>query len=328
MFEDELSLENIAMWGPTSSGKSWLIRAFAKELDIYTKTDDKFDYVLSLDTSKVKVIAEPPSEITGNDDFLDHLYRFERRPKKGLDDAKYQVSSQSHLINIRDLPGAWSIGVAEDPDAFDEILLNYINSKYLIAVFDPTFGSSGGFSNPKEVVYDPGNKIEYANRRDYDKDTYSKLFNRFIDLLLDNTNSDSEIKQRFVAIALTKMDKIPQRRLPVEIISGKFGPKIRELLGKYLYKPGQDVSTQPLVVNVFNTSSAGYIRDRVPNIDPDDPSKILKDDKWHPDNAVAPFFWIFEMIERQRLARGQEKKWGLFGSPVDNYIPYPKRKIF
>jgi len=299
--------ENIALWGPPGSGKTWLIRAFSKELELYNQKDVDFDYVLIDEDTQTLVRADAPIQ-AGSKDFEDHLLRFTRKPKPGKKGPKYEVCNQSHLINIRDLPGGWTIDVINDPEKYDAALQGFLNSKYIVAVFDHSLKS--GESAPVEAEYNPG-KASSFDPSENSRDTYALWFTKFLELLSQN---DAQPSQRFVALTLSKIDKLTWRRAPEEILATKFGPNIRHLMNKYLYRQGVDISRLPVVLNVFSTTSAGYYGPHTPNIDED--GNIKKIDKWMPRNTAAPFFWIFETIERQRIARVSE-----------HYVGYPSINI-
>jgi GTPase SAR1 family protein len=314
MMPSDVTTENIALWGPPSSGKTYLIKAFTKELELYTEKDPDFDYLL-LDEAVNKLVDPAVPEPAPNAREEGYSYRFLRTPKKGKSGAKYEVTSQSHLLNIRDLPGGWTVGAGDDPESdpkYEEALQSFLYSQHIIAVFDPTYGSADGTA---ELGLTP---IPFAERSDYDRRTYAILFKKFVEQLLNNADTVGNIKQRFIALTVTKTDALSERKPPLEILSTKYGGEIRTFLKKYFVDSDSAHSTLPIVVSAFTTSSVGYYGGRTPNIDSS--GHIKKPDRWMPYNAAAPFFWIFENIERKRLSRAK----ATLHNPLSHYVPYPR----
>ena len=103
---DQAFRTSVALWGPTSSGKTWLLHAFGRTLyKSYRKPIDGLIYdfktITGYDFSK-------PSEVRGTEGMSSYLYLFERA-RTSFDDYKQTVSSYKHEIVIFDHKGSNTI---------------------------------------------------------------------------------------------------------------------------------------------------------------------------------------------------------------------------
>ncbi len=121
-------------------------------------------------------------------------------------------------------------------------------------------------------------------------------------------------KRRNLAVCMTKSDQTMNLKgNPWDILQHRYSLELRNHL---------EINRQWHNIEVFNTSAAGFIKR---NGRPDANfinGKLLNPDRWRPVNTAAPFFWIFEQIERAGLPSKS-----MFGrDPQKDYIGYPNRR--
>ena len=121
--------------------------------------------------------------------------------------------------------------------------------------------------------------------------------------------------RRNLAVCLTKSDQLNDRGDPWPILQRRYGSLVRREF---------EVRSQRHNIQIFVTSAAGFIK-QDGRVMPNSQNGALRDPaRWNPVNTAAPFFWLFEQIERARLP-----KKSMFGSdPQDIYMPYPKPRDF
>ncbi len=92
---------DITVWGPANSGKDWLFRGFAKELEEYTLRSKDFIFDL-VKTSKSnhnfnKVLAELPDNIHPAFIEEDYIYAFSRKINRSMN---LIIIKPAHLLTI------------------------------------------------------------------------------------------------------------------------------------------------------------------------------------------------------------------------------------
>jgi hypothetical protein len=284
---------NIALWGPTGSGKTWLIHALAKELSWYSDKDLEFSYSL-IDDSGIALWPTPPNSVDqGATQFPeDRLWTFERKGKK--DTPTHKISSHSHSIIVHDDRGQNLVDAALG--GVQSLAITTLqNSPNLILLLDPSTVKGIGVSSPTQVS------------TEYERHEYTQIIYNLINLLL------AQEGQRRIAVCLSKADLLNLILPEQELIKACFGPDLLRLF-----------NNQRLQVKFFRVSSVGFLKKstgkKVPNITNE--GNIGNPDQWEPFNVVSPFFWLFESIERQRLKQGD-----VFGDREKKYIPYPKPRV-
>jgi len=324
MFDEDqipVSRADIAIWGPTGSGKTWLISAFAKELEWYSEKDPNFKYEL-VDEDGVPIIPKPP-EPHPTSRPNDVELHFRRIPKvRGMAQI---ISSHAHRIIIHDDKGSNLVAASIDGKAAQEAYQKLINARYIIIVLDATFDlSAKSLKAPKTIVAEKATEDIYedlvdendgtlgiATRGDLSSAEYRQLVQNLFNMLAGNPpRPDANGKlSRHIAICLTKTDMSTLKDDPWQLLGRIFDQEMLSLVRLY---------AQTFPVKVFQTSSAGTYREigeKRPNFDVNT-GKIQIPQRWDPYNAAAPFFWIFETNERERL----EKKSG-----KEKYIGYTSR---
>lgn len=331
-------LQNIALWGPTGSGKDWLIRAFAKEIEKCNQVQHPiFEYRLSevfSDNDTRLVSANPPDNIGPTPSVNDFHYRFVRNPIR----QEYCRFEYTHNIVLHNDSGSNLVSSVIDPIQFGIAYQTVINARNLIILVAPPADSLS-----KRVEKSDENRMfEQKTRSALDEvfqadqdlnPTYQEAFpgaarkdwtasdyERYITLLLEELRKNPTTFRRNVAVCLTKSDQIGAlKRKPEEIFFNYFG-KLRNPFAAF---------SQMHNIKIFQTSSAGYFKRlneyglpiEVPNIDNN--GRLMNRDLWSPSGVAAPFFWIFQTIEREYFQENRNRGLrGLFNAGPD-YPPYP-----
>lgn len=315
---------NIAVWGPTQSGKDWLYKGFAQELEhFHSRFSDKFDFILQEKTGMgpfTPVIAEPPSNIVPTTYVEDYIHSFIRKPKPGYEDGKYTEGILTHYINFHNNRGADLVAAIMDRDRFEPTYLAITESKYLLILLDPLFDKSSKENlkpNENSTTSDDEGNEEYpeiALRPGISKEDYYKI----LTLLLKEL-TETKVPNRHIAICITKNDAIKiKSNNPWALLERVFGQRISRLFNSY---------RSTFNMEVFATSAAGYTKIRgvyQPNFSN---GKLLHESNWDPFNCAAPFFWMFQHREIENI-----KNTSNFLNRDHNlrkYIPYPPpRQLF
>jgi len=287
---------DIALWGITGSGKTWLIHALARELAWYTEKDPDFSYSLKDSEDQYIRSLQPPTAVTiaATQEGEDHLWIFERKAKENKNSRTHQVSSHAHQILIHDNPGRQLKKALEEyaPDNDTIISRTLKVSRNIIVLLDPftlTETRSSSLSESDTLL----------TKADYE---------RLISILVDvATSNNTSIR---LAVCVSKADQLKVQLPTEEFIRVKFGEGMMRAL-----------SAPRVTKNFFKVSSVGVLRSpdgrKQSNIDNN--KEGLKDEsRWNPINVAAPFFWLFEAIERERISVGD-----FLGDRKKYYIPYP-----
>lgn len=295
--------ENIALWGPTSAGKSWMIRALCKELAWYNQHDPEFNYRV-IDHNNQPISINPPTraDILPTDSAVDRIIHFHREGKKKT--PRHIISAQTHRINIHDNRGLNLVEALRSPGQDRIVDTTLEDSPYVIAVLDPTTflgkttHSASSSSTPSASL--PGALVTVPE--------YLDSVHALCHFLSSTSAGD---KNKYLAICINKADSFALKSPPWQLIRMLFGREMFDLLEGFRGR---------LKINAFATSSVGYYWDRgIQKANANALGEIVRPDQWKPCNVVAPFFWIFENKERDRLQR----RGGLLGQSLEDYIPYP-----
>ncbi|HMM99688.1 MAG TPA: response regulator [Anaerolineales bacterium] len=321
--KDSLRDTQIALWGPSGSGKDWLIRGFAKELEYFNKAYPDFSYEL-YDDDNSPIIPDPPS-ITSLGPTLqaeDFNLKFVRRPTTSQPDHAHLISAHTHNIAIHNFRGAYTIAAAIDQTAFEETYLSIMNSNYIMVLLDPTNISSkslqgGAQSDNSNHVselsdfVDDNELPEIAMKVGFTEDEYVQIIEYLFRTLEKNSS-----QKRYIAVCLTKMDKKAIRGNPWDLLRRLFGKNMYDLFQIYRRK---------FDIEVFSTSAVGFMKNRssgtLTRYSNEESGQIMEPYNWQPVNTAAPFFWIFENIEKERL----KSRSNLLNNYLKDYIEYPTR---
>lgn len=285
----------IAIWGPTQSGKDWLYKGFAKELEFHDQNSEDFHFILQerrIGDDQFKLTtATPPHDIRPTSYEEDYVVRFARKPKPGKNRDEVLLSSHFHDINFHNNRGANLVAsILEDTDNFEPTRLSLQRSKYLIIVLDPKFDKNT-IDNESLQDHDPDALDAYpeiALQPGLSKEKYYQMLSKLLDIL-SNTN----MPDRYLAICITKTDtlKITSHNT-WNLLERAFGQKIFKLLNSY---------RSVFKTEVFATSAAGYIRKKGETIPNFDKGRLIDAENWRPINCAAPFFWIYQNKEIERI---------------------------
>jgi hypothetical protein len=141
-----------------------------------------------------------------------------------------------------------------------------------------------------------------------------------IKLLLDYLlQAPGKPAERLVAVCLTKADLLAVPEIdPWQQVGALFGAESRSMLQTFKDHPG-------LKLEAFATSAAGFLTgsDKTPNYRDGD---ISDKNQWQPWNVEAPFFWILERLERQRMGINSNHwlmRWLFARARRKLYLGYP-----
>jgi len=279
---------SIALWGATGSGKTWLLNAFGKELSWYNENDPEFEYSLKdlddnylLFTEPLNVDVAPATEASE-----DHVWNFERRGRIKKSRA-HQISSHAHRILVHDNPGKVLVDVVKGDEDNEVVFSALQNSTNMILLLDPT--------NVK------GTPVA-SNSSELTKTDYERLLAMLVEVIL---RKNQKVR---IAVCLSKSDLVKIHLNTDEIIRVVFGDgSLRALNSPRVEK------------EFFRISSVGtYRKNGKRHSNLIDGQRVENPDHWNPINVTAPFFWLFEGVERQRIAKDD---W--LGDRKNIYIPYP-----
>lgn len=324
--------ESIALFGPTASGKDWLIRAFAREIEkVNQRRNNLFYYELmqvQRDGTLIPAIAYPPTGGIPTVNAEDYLYQFTRRAREN----RYECYQHTHNIVIHNDAGSYLVSSVLDNEQFMATYHTLLNARNLIIIVAPPQATSNrnqskpqvresndleellkSIDPPQESVYNdsfPAAAVRPWSSADYE---------RFINLLFHAlTNNDLNIGRRNIAVCLTKIDQTRIQRSDSEQVFYSMFPNLRIPI---------EMQRKNHNIEFFQTSSAGFINrsdemgriEQIPNIQG---SNLLDENSWNPFGTTGPFFWIFERLEREHFAR-HTGGWRPF-NPRPDYPPYPR----
>ena len=289
---------DIALWGPTSAGKSWMIRALSRELHWYNQRDPEFHYRVTGQGGQVYSWQPPTSvSVPATPDPVDRVIQFHREAKKQTN--QHRISSFLHTINLHDNAGLNLVQAMHSPGMDDIVETTLESSPHVIAVLDPTTiprqSIPGGSSSPTGSP--PGTLASVA--------AYQDSVNALCHFL-----TRTRAEKKFLAVCINKVDALGLKSPPNQLLRMLFHQAMDDILESY---------HAVITIKVFATSSVGYYTERgVQKSNITSVGEIERPNLWRP-CVAAPFFWIFEQKERERLG----KRKGFLGPSLDEYISYP-----
>ena len=321
----------IVLWGPSDSGKDWLFRAMIRELEYFNLHDHEFEYeifkVQPGSEDLIPVTPELPTATNPVPDVDDSSYTFRRLAL--LPDSAHQINTQTHNIVVHHHKGSDLIGCLDDRIQFEDTFQALINSQNILLVL--------GLPNETPQVETTMTPVFVSERTDNLEPIENDRFDKepVPDEIFESDSSRSLSWSRFeylqfmklfltalgktrrnLAVCLAKSDQLNLRGDPWQVLQRRFGDAFKRQL---------EVYNQNHNINVFNTSAAGFIK-KDGRVMPNFLAGSLREpNRWDPINTAAPFFWIFEQIERERLSNSSK----LFrNDKLKKYIPYPKPRPF
>ncbi|BBB48035.1 P-loop NTPase family protein [Pelolinea submarina] len=322
---DNKFYDRIALWGPSGSGKDWLVKAFAQELIFFNIEYPDFKFTLEDEDGDPVDPEKPDSDPSKNIETFNRT--FKRKPADRRPDKAHIIScSFKHDITIWNNAGADTIAWLVDPEVFESAYSAISGSGFIILLLDPTYLENSiskkeintnslhednasiviaevkNKAYPAIAVEESFSKIEYAR-------TVKNLFQRL---------ADEESNVYHIAVCITKVDKMMySMKDPEFLLKVLFGKSMTKTLE--LFK-----DNSKFVIEVFATTAAGYIKKGGKKASNEIDGELLDDDNWNPINAAAPFFWIFEQKEKMEMKKKSMEN-RLMGSDFKHYIEYPKR---
>lgn len=319
MDKQQLLQASIALWGPTFSGKSWLVAALNKALADMSARDDSFTYSLIPRTGGVLDLYQAPN-IDPTERMDQREWLFKREPAHNT--SARAINAHAHPIILFDPPGGGVIRFADN-----EIVVPLRETPNLIMVLDPTripTQQAGTAATPQQQsAITPGQAAaavasppQVQSFMMMTKEEYTGAVAKFVQEM-----TAFPLPNRRVAVCITKLDQLGiAGRDPWQLIRIYFGERMERIF--------KDFAAQGHgVVDVFSVSAFGYLEDptgRKANYDKQD-GKLLDSDHWTPVRVEAPFFWLFDFIERERLSRNGEGVVKYLFQQVreKHYRPYP-----
>lgn len=283
----------IALWGPSGSGKSWLLHAFSKTLLKYSMHDKDFLYELTDENRRPFDSLLSPEKLQATEIIQDHVFRFRRIGKR--DTFAHQISSNEHTINIVDNKGTDLISL--DDTATTESVLASPN---IILMLDVSQSRLTRSVNPPSIA-----------------EEYAGLVDRLLQLL-----TKTQGQQRYIAVCLSKSDLFSVRkRETTSLIKMLFGNDMFDVFTRY--DTGKNLKFE-----YFTTSSVGFLPNGQSNYNMEN-GYLVDETRWEPFNVEFPFFWFFENIERSRISQSHRNFFTrlLVKDRLSSYIPYPRPSI-
>ena len=290
---------NVALWGPTGTGKTCLVYALAREFEKYynPRPDNSSTYHL-LDHSGKPIARDPDHDrpvanLVGKDSD-DKEYIFERR----FTDSRPTIA---HTLIVRDDSGIKTLELlGREGGLSDDVMgvtrLNFCDSIAIMAFVELDCQSNAPSAPDLGIV---------AKDKECEK-AFCDLF----EFLAKYPKS-----AKYLAVCVSKIDVRPTVL--------REGEKLLELFAKTNRLLNSSSDHNGLVIKKFATSAVGFLEDgNTPNFNPDT-GWLRLPDRWEPFNAAAPFFWIFEQIEKERVSQKQP----LFTShPSPEPYPNPRQR--
>lgn len=325
--ENRLQEDEIAVWGPTQSGKDWLYKAFAKELEYYN--DKYLDFRLELrahspgeDATKpvmFEIPNTPPTPFGQSYNLQFHRVALQK-------DEAHLISTHIHRISFHNNSGAELLSCLVDPGRFEQALVPIKRSKYLLIVLDPDFSHISDSRKPspwpeeaedrQSIINHTSDYIqeypEIAGKAGLSKDDYWQILTMLLQILAESNSS-----KRYLSICMTKTDILKRSgNNPQGLLEIVFGQKVYQLLNNY---------RAIFNIEVFATSAAGYyVNNKGEYVQNEAGGELIAPESWNPINCATPFFWIFQNREIERISRSSNflnREYNL-----RNYIRYPPRR--
>ena len=316
----------IAFWGPSSSGKTWLMQSLARSLHKINQDDPEFEYVLAQPEALAPISAQAPQNQATSDAY-DKVWLFQRKVRAEYDTPAHRLSAHCHSIVVRDAPGELLMQGVNNV-----VMVPLRDAQCVIAVLDPSLIDTAtpvAAAQPERAAANQGLAALFGSSAaapaaptpgfgtsfQYTQAQYTQMMTNLLQLLSSAPRPD-----RHVAVCVTKVDQLGvQGRSPWQVVEVFFGADMAKLLKSFAGK---------MEIETFCVSAAGYLDAyrQQPNFDPGTRS-LLSPDRWQPFAVETPFFWLFSHLERQRLAQGGGRvpRWYFRNDRVARYIDYPTR---
>lgn len=303
MPENQKNFTEFVMWGPRGSGKTMLVEGFKHRIGRINDILSKEDFILELksDSNYNSINLSDPNHIQVEPTSQPRweAYTFSRKGKK--DDLAHNISSQCHKINLVDPPGGLMPGSDNpDPQRVNDFTLYEEQIRKATNLF---------------LIIHPGETEITENIKN--QSSPSNFQNIFIELL--NIIQISTMHRRIVA-CIPKTDAIGDGVHGDPDVNALIKYWLGEEIGREIIKALVELEKgKGHEVFLTHCSAVGYLYDLrseklMNNIDPQDRKKIYRPDQWEPINVEQGFFWLFDLIERERIKKAAENNNGIFYS--------------
>lgn len=280
---------DITVLGPANSGKNWLFRGFAKELEEYTLRSKDFIFDL-VKTSKSnhnfnKVLVDLPDNIYNASIEEDYVYAFSRKIKSVNEFEHYKTSTFAHYINFHNIRDEDLIAALLDPSRFTPPYASIVKSKFTLLLLDSTLVKGNSVLDTEIAKVD--DHPEFALQPSF-VDSYCQVLNMLLKAMAEDNDHE-----KYLAVCITKTDTLGfTNSNSWKLLERVFGHKIFELFNYY-----RDIFR----IEIFATSAVGYTIVKGSAVSNYSNGKIIDPIGWSPLNCAAPFFWLFENREIERI---------------------------
>jgi hypothetical protein len=310
---------SVALWGPTATGKTWLVHAFGRTL--YSKYNKPVNgLVYDFKTITGYNFSMPPEDIPGTAGSSPFEYLFERA-RISFDDTSQFISSFKHKITIFDDKG---FSTVDYRNLKNNTLINMADSDIVVIALDPTrVMDEVQIKNLRQGVFSP----LLVDSENYEATTYNpvsqKEYAEMVQELFSTLEELRPDKKRYYAVCVMKADQIPKAA------NNKQEGLIRLYFGQEMINALQIPDKER--VKIFTVSSFGFIANKdsihlKPNFSGVSLG-LLDKERWEPCGVEFPLFWAFEKIEMASLQKNLFKNWWrklTLKSQLKKYIHYPE----
>ena len=295
--QDIMANPKILLWGPSGSGKTCLLNAFAREIHFLSKKNEFSAYSLLDKRSRI------PVSYLWNKEFGAPTTRAEDLDFVFINNIKKpKLKDIEHTIRVYEDRGDALVQALNQSRGSTIAGSSLREATHIIALIDLTLITDSVWEKHIPKSKQAISKIEYLN---------------YIQKLIQIASEKSYPLN--IAICLNKMDLSSLRwedpRTLIEIYLGI------NFLDTIMYHARGNIN-----ISFFVTSAMGYFYDKEgiehPNYDANK-SGPLHENEWQPWNVSAPFFWMFNEIERQKIERS--RKISFAWKQTEEDVPsYPK----
>ncbi len=307
--EEKTLRKHIALWGPSNSGKTWLLHAFLKKIAMYSINDTGHRFVFDLiDIATNKDIrSEGGPPVTGTQGIEEMRYLFRKKLKKDnnsvgntqISGLREEVNTHVHELLVVDDRGQNQMPLTN----IDKTGQNLRSEQDYISL------SKAARADILLLLVD----LDVIEKKEDFRDFIDGLTG-FIDTLreLEYDDGFSLDDKRYLAVCLPKIDKYDGLRLAwlendkedkerkqkfCEVIEAFGGRNRADLISDKI----SDLESFGYKVGYFFISSCGYDGNNDANFD-QATGQIADLAQWEPAGVEAPFFWAFDIIERARIS--------------------------
>lgn len=290
---------SVSLWGPPGSGKSWLYAALLARVRELSLEDSSLNLELLENGRGIPPVF--PRHRSPTASLMEHALVLTRRP----DQWKWSspVNCHSHRLRLTDFPGQATLDILDAPERVAAAKVIFDETDLAIVILDPTRLRK---TRPKK-------------RRDvYPMQMVIEDYVRYLWVLLDHFSSNHKNRETWIAICITKVDRMPSPSDdPWEILQVKFGAQMMSVVREFQNRSGPKI-------RLFSVSAAGFLDEDFaqPNYSR---GRIKDKTQWSPWRVEMPFFWVLDEVERARLAVNGSK-WPrriFFRKRKRRYLAYP-----